>query len=202
MLFEQLDRLPDHVAAATGASRRAACFDAHHAVVPFKHIVFGAEFFAVEIDSFENIDHCWHHFLGQRESRIMLGIAPDLQHAVTELRERCRQVGRRRRLPDPAFAVDRKHLCALDLVLRVERNLHAALAITCPERRRRGRGGIQKIERHIFAPVILREPGLPAGPPDRCWRLSGQRVFLRRGSTTSARMLRASGRQRGPMIWG
>jgi hypothetical protein len=59
----------------------------------------------------------------------MLRITADLKHAVTELRKRRRQVGRGRRLADPALAVDGEDLGSLDLVTRVELNLDRAFPV-------------------------------------------------------------------------
>src|SRR5262249_28550530 len=67
--------------------------------------------------------------LGQRESRIVLRIAADLQHALAELGERNREVRRHRALADAALAIDGEDLRAVDLERRIEPDLDAALAI-------------------------------------------------------------------------
>jgi hypothetical protein len=69
----------------------------------------------MEIHRLQRVDHGRHQPLGQREGRIVLGIAADLQHALAELGEGDREVGRRRALADAALAVDREHLGGADL---------------------------------------------------------------------------------------
>ena len=56
VLFQQLDRLTDDIAAATGAGRRTTGLHAHHAIIALEHVIFGPQFLAVEIHLFENID--------------------------------------------------------------------------------------------------------------------------------------------------
>jgi hypothetical protein len=129
VFFEELDGLTDHIAAATRTGRRAAGLDAHDAVIPFEGEVFDAQLFGVKIHGFEHVDDGRHQTLGQRESRVMLRIAADLQHALAELGKSHGQIRRRRALADTALAVNGKHLCVTDLQIRIEWNLHAALAV-------------------------------------------------------------------------
>ena len=126
MFLEQLDRLSDDEAAATGSGRRPAGLDAHHAIVAFDHVVFRAQFLGMELHRLQRVDDCRSEALGQREGRIVLGVAADLQHALAELRERDRQVRRRRALADAALAVDREHFRGPDLNVRIEFDLHRA----------------------------------------------------------------------------
>ncbi len=130
VLLEQLDGLPHDIAAAAGASRRTAGFHAHHAIEALEHIVIGPQFLVVEIMLFQHVDHGGHQFLGQREGAVMLGIATDLQHALAEQGESRGQIGRCCRFADAALAINRKHLGAFDLLAGIERDLHAAFAIT------------------------------------------------------------------------
>jgi hypothetical protein len=129
VLLQQLDGLADHVATAAGAGRRSAGLDAHHAVVAREDEVLDAQFLGVEIDRLEHVDDGRQHLLRQREGRVVLRVAADLQHALAKLRERGRQVARRGALADAALAVDREHLRVADLHARVEFDLNAALAV-------------------------------------------------------------------------
>ena len=115
MLLQELHRLADDIAAAAGAGRRAARLDAHHAVVALDHEVLDAQFLGVELHRFERVDDGRREPLGEREGRVVLGIAADLQHALAELGERDRKVRRRRALADAALAVDGEHLRGADL---------------------------------------------------------------------------------------
>ena len=92
VLLEQLHRLAHHIPATASASRRPACFHAHHTVVAFEHEVLQAQFFGVEVDRLQYIDHRGHELLGERESGVVLGVAADLQHSLAELGECDRQV--------------------------------------------------------------------------------------------------------------
>ena len=49
MLFEQLDGLTHHIAAATCTCGRAASFNAHHTVVAFENKVIETQFFGMEV---------------------------------------------------------------------------------------------------------------------------------------------------------
>jgi hypothetical protein len=129
MLLQQLHRLADDIAAATGAGRRSARLDAHDAVEALEHIVFRAKLFRVEVHSFQHVDHRRHQLLGECERTVMFGIAADLQHAVAKQGKGRGQVGRGGRFADAALAVDGKHLGTADLDLRVEQDLDAAVAI-------------------------------------------------------------------------
>ena len=53
----------------------------------------------------------------------------DLQHAMAKLGKCGREVRRCRRLADPALAVNRKNLRALDPVSRIERDLDRAFPV-------------------------------------------------------------------------
>ena len=124
MLFEQLDSLADDEAAAAGARRRAAGLDAHHAVVAIGDEIFGAQLLAVEVHRLQRVDHRRREALRQREGRIVLGVAADLQHALAELGERDRKVGGRRALADAALAVDGEDFGRADVDVGVELDLH------------------------------------------------------------------------------
>ncbi len=84
MLFQKFHGLADDIAAAAGAGRRTAGLQAHHPVIAFEHEIFGPQFLGVEIHGFQDVDHGRHQTLGQRERRIVLGIAADLQHALAK----------------------------------------------------------------------------------------------------------------------
>ena len=83
----------------------------------------------MEIHILENIDHRRLQMAGQGKGAVMLGVTTDLEHFLAQLGERRREVGRGRRFPDPAFAVNRENLRALDLHRRVEMHLQRSLAI-------------------------------------------------------------------------
>ena len=88
VLFEQFDRLADHIAAAACARRWTTRFDAHHAVIAFEHIVVRTQLFAVKFNGFEDVDNRRHQLFCERERAVMLGIAANLQHTVPQFRER------------------------------------------------------------------------------------------------------------------
>ena len=92
MLLEQFHRLTCDIATATSTRRWTTRLHAHHAVVTLKHKVFGPQLFSMKINRFENIDNGGHHPLGEGESAVVLWIATDLQHPLTQLREGRRQV--------------------------------------------------------------------------------------------------------------
>ena len=129
VLFEQLDGLSDHIAAATGSRRRAAGFDAHHAVVAGENKVFQPQLFGMEIHGFQRVDHRGIELLGQGEGGIMLGVAADLQHAFTQLAEGRRQIRRGGALADAAFAVNGKDFGGANFHAGVQLDLHAAFTI-------------------------------------------------------------------------
>ena len=129
MLLEQLDRLAHDITATAGAGGRATGLDAHDAIIAHGHEILGAEFFGVEIHIFQNIDHRRLQMARQRECAVMLWVTADLEHFLAQLGERRRQVGGGRRFADPAFAVNRENLRALDLHRRVEMHLKRSLAI-------------------------------------------------------------------------
>ncbi len=85
MLLEKLDGLADDITAAAGAGRRPAGLQAHDPVIAFEHEIFRAQLLGVEVHGFQHVDHRRHQTLGQREGRVVLGIAADLQHALAEL---------------------------------------------------------------------------------------------------------------------
>ena len=78
VLFQELDRLAHHVAAAAGAGGRATRFHAHHAVVAREDEVFRPQFLGMKVHGLEDVDHRGQHLLGQREGRVVLGVTPDL----------------------------------------------------------------------------------------------------------------------------
>ena len=129
VLFEQLDGLTNHIAAAAGARRRAAGFDAHHAVVAGENKVFQPQLFGMEIHGLQRVDHRGIELLGQGEGGIVLGVAADLQHAFTQLAEGRRQVRRGGALADATLAVDSKYFSVANLHARVHLYLHAAFTI-------------------------------------------------------------------------
>ena len=90
MLLEQLHRLSNDISAAARACGRPARLDAHHAIIALKDIILGAQFLAVELHALKHVDHCRREALCQRERRVVLGVATDLQDALAEMRERCR----------------------------------------------------------------------------------------------------------------
>ena len=92
MLLEQLHGLPGDVATAAGARWRAAGFHAHHPVEAFKDEVVGLQLLAVEVHLFEDVDHRWHHLVGQGEGAVVLGIATDLKHPFAQLGKRSREI--------------------------------------------------------------------------------------------------------------
>ena len=92
VLLEQFHRLTCDIATATSTRRWTTRLHAHHAVVTLKHKVFGPQLFSMKINRFENIDNGGHHPLGEGESAVVLGIATDLQHPLTQLREGGRKV--------------------------------------------------------------------------------------------------------------
>ncbi len=49
--------------------------------------VLDAKLLGMELHGFERVDHRRREALGQREGRIMLGIAANLQHALAEFRK-------------------------------------------------------------------------------------------------------------------
>ena len=118
MLLQELHRLADDIAAAAGAGRRAAGLDAHDAVVALVDEVLDAQLLAVEVHALQHVDDGRHEPLGQREGRIVLRVAADLQHALADLGERGREIGRHRALADAALAVDREHLRGADRDVR------------------------------------------------------------------------------------
>src|SRR5262245_39284435 len=126
MLLQQLNGLADDIAAATSPGGRPACLDAHHAVVALIDEVVSAQLCGVEIDLLEDVDDGRHQTFGQREGRIVLGVAADLKYALAELRESDRQVGRGRALADAALAIDREYFCGPDDNVRIHLDLHAA----------------------------------------------------------------------------
>ena len=77
--------MASHVAAAAGAGWWPATFNAFHAVVAGEDEVVGTELFAVEIDFFEDVNHRWHHRVGEGEGAVVFWIAADLQNAFAEL---------------------------------------------------------------------------------------------------------------------
>ena len=130
VLLEQFHRLACDIATATSTRRRTTRLHTHHAVVTLKHKVFGPQFFSMKINRFENIDHGGHHSLGEGESAVVLWIATDLQHPLTQLREGRRKVGRGSGFTDPTFAINRQHQgTLLDSHGGIKVYLHAALAI-------------------------------------------------------------------------
>ena len=172
MLFEQLDRLPNDEAAAARARRRPASLDAHHAVIAFNHVVFDAKLFDMELHGFQRVDHRGRKALGQGERRIMFGVAADLQHAVAKFGERDRQVGRRRRFADAAFAIDRENLRRPMLML--------GSSSTCIEPSGR------PFRMGIFMP---QPPRLRGGLRVRRLRCARRREFLHPGANSRAREL-------------
>jgi hypothetical protein len=68
-------------------------------------------------------------FLVRVKVRIVLGVTADLQHALAQLAESHRKVGRCGALADAALAVDGKYLGGADLDARVQLHLHAAFAV-------------------------------------------------------------------------
>ena len=129
MFLEQLHRLSDDITAAAGAGRRAASFDAHHAVVAFEHEVFDTKLFGVKVHRLEHVDDGRHQLFRQREGGIVFGVAADLQNAFAELRERNGKVGRRRALADAALAIDREDFRGVDPDTGIKLHLHAAFAV-------------------------------------------------------------------------
>jgi hypothetical protein len=129
VLLQQLHRLAHHIAAAAGARGRAAGLDAHHAVIALGHEILGPQFLGVEIDLLQDVDHRGLQVPGQREGRIVLRVAADLQHLLAQFGKRRRQVRGGGRFADPALAVDREHLGALDLHRRVLMDLERAFAV-------------------------------------------------------------------------
>jgi mannitol/fructose-specific phosphotransferase system IIA component (Ntr-type) len=129
MLLEKLHRLADDIAAATGSSRGTASLDAHHAIVSLEDKILRAQFFRVKIDRFEDVDHGRDQALGEREGRVMLRVAADLQNPLAEFREGGGKIRGRRRFSDPAFAIDRENLRRANRNRRIEMDLHAAFAI-------------------------------------------------------------------------
>ncbi len=129
VLLEQFDSLANHIAATACSCRRATGLDAFHPVESLKDKVLGAQFFGMEIHILKNIDHSRHEAACERKRTVMLGVTADLQHTLAMHGKGRGQVGRGGRLADPAFAVDRKDLCAFNLgVLRLM-DLNRALAI-------------------------------------------------------------------------
>jgi hypothetical protein len=106
-----------------------AGFNTHDAVVALENEVFNAQFFGVKVDCFQHVDDGRQHLLGQRESRIVFGVAADLQHPFAHVRKGRRQVGTGGAFANATFAVDGKHLGVADLQIRVELHLQTALAI-------------------------------------------------------------------------
>jgi hypothetical protein len=115
VLFQKLHRLAHDIAAAAGARGRPAGLDTQHPVIALGHEILGPQFLGVEIDLLQDVDHRGLQMPGQREGRIVLRVATDLQHPLAQLGKRRRQVRGGGRFADPALAVDRKHLGALDL---------------------------------------------------------------------------------------
>ena len=87
MLFEQLDGLTHHITATACACGRSTGFNAHHTVVAFEHKVIEAKFFGVKVHGFQGINDCWHQFFGQRKRRVVLWVAPNLQHSLAQFAE-------------------------------------------------------------------------------------------------------------------
>ena len=134
VLLEQLDRLAHHITATAGARRGAARLDAFHAVVAFEYEILSTQFFGVKVHFLENVDDRGHQSARQRECAVMLGITANLQHTLAQLGERGGQVGRGRRFPDPALAIDCKNLCAFDLCAIVLMDLHRPFSVAAKMR--------------------------------------------------------------------
>ena len=84
VFLQQFHRLSGDIPTTAGAGRRTAGFDALHAVVALKDVIFGPQFLGVEVHGFEDIDHRGHHLLGEGEGGIVLGITADLQHPLAQ----------------------------------------------------------------------------------------------------------------------
>ncbi len=85
VLLEELHGLADDITAAARASGRATRFDAFHAVEAFGHEILGAQLLGVEVDLLQDVDHRALEVACQREGRVVLRIAADLQDAVAQL---------------------------------------------------------------------------------------------------------------------
>ena len=129
VLFQQLHRLPHHIAATARASRRAARFDAFHAVETFGHIILRPQFFRVEINILQNVDHRRLQPSCQGKGAVMLGVAADLQHPLAHHRKGRRQVGRGGRFANPPLAINRKDLGPFDLGVCILMNLNGSFPV-------------------------------------------------------------------------
>ena len=81
VLFKQLHGLAGDVATATGSCRWPSALHAFHAVVSREHEVFGAELLAVKVHLLEDVNHRWHHFMGEGEGAVVLRVTANLEHA-------------------------------------------------------------------------------------------------------------------------
>ena len=69
----------------------------------------------MKINRLQGIDHRRHQGFSQREGRVVLRVAADLNDPFTELGKGRRQVRRGRAFADTAFAIDGKDLGLVDL---------------------------------------------------------------------------------------
>ena len=83
----------------------------------------------MKVHSLQYVDDGRNQPFGQRERRIVLWVATNLQHAFAKLRERDGQIGRCRALADAALAVDCEYLGGTDLQIRLHLNLDAAFPV-------------------------------------------------------------------------
>ena len=81
VLLQQLHGLAGDIAAAPGSGRWSSAFHALHTVVSGEHEVLGAELFAVKVHLLENVNHRWHHFVGEGECAVVLRVTANLEHA-------------------------------------------------------------------------------------------------------------------------
>ena len=84
VLLQQFHGLPCHVATAARACRWPAAFHTLHTVEAGEDEIIRPELFTVKINLLQDVNHRWHHHVGEGEGAVVLWVAADLQHPLSQ----------------------------------------------------------------------------------------------------------------------